>query len=151
MLNLNYNTAQEPHIIIVDDNPDAGSLFLSCFQHVNWHHQVKILHDTETLFTLLNKVPDPNLLPTLIILDYKTDHWNEEATLMLLKEDSRFQQIPIALFATSVTKRMQKQLLSLGARLCIKKPTTIDGMHGQVEELIALAKSYSNHQQKALS
>lgn len=150
MLNLNPNTKQEPHIVIVNDDRDTFALFLSCFQHLNWHHQVKILDDADALFVLLYTIPDPELLPTLIVLDYKTIYWNEDAVLMLLKEDPRYQHIPVAIYAASVSEKMKKRLQTLGVHFCRKKPTTMSSMHRQVEELIELANPHHIIQHKAI-
>ncbi|ANE50431.1 response regulator [Flavisolibacter tropicus] len=151
MLNLNTNTLQEPHIIIVDNDPDDNARFLNCFQHLNWHHQVKMLNDADALFELLDNTPHLNLLPTLIVLDYNLPRLGGETTLILLKKDKRFQSIPVVLFTTSISDRMEKQLLSLGALLCIRKPKTIDGIHWQVVELMELAKAQFHSHQMALT
>lgn len=145
MLHLNKNTIQEPYIIIVDNDFDDCVLILDCLKHLNWHHHVKIVNDADTMLEILDTTPDSKLLPTLIVLDYNLPRLGGETTLMLLKKDERFKHIPVAVYSTSMNNRIEKQLLTLGANNCYKKPLTIDGMHWLLVEFNELAHSFQQN------
>lgn len=141
MHHLNNNPSQEAYTIIVDDDHDDCALFQDCFQHLNWHHQVKTFTDAESLLALLDATPDERLLPTLIVLDYNLPRLAGEKALMLLKKDKRYKQIPIVMYSISMTDQKEIQLRELGANRCRQKPVTIDGMHKFTAELIELSQT----------
>ncbi|HYH13728.1 MAG TPA: hypothetical protein VD794_00815 [Flavisolibacter sp.] len=60
------------------------------------------------------------------------------------EKSQRFNQTPAVHYSTSMTYKKEKQILALGANICRKKPTTIDGVHWLMVELIAFANTYSN-------
>jgi CheY-like chemotaxis protein len=138
---LNNNPSQEAYIIIVDDDQDDCALFRDCFQHLNWHHQVKTVTDAETLLALLDATPDESLLPTLIVLDYCLPRLAGETALILLKNEERYKRIPIVMYSISMTDQKEKQLLAIGANRCLQKPVTLDGMYKLAAELIALSQT----------
>lgn len=99
-----------------------------------------MLSDGEELFDFLQKIKMPESLPTLIILDYNLPRLGGEATLVLLKKDPRYKNIPVVLYSTSMTAQKEIDLLSMGANYCRKKPLTMDGINQLVKELIEFAR-----------
>lgn len=102
---------------------------------------MKTLKDPDSLFELLDASPASELLPTLIVLDLTLPLIGGETTLMLLKKDKRYRHIPVVVYSAVMNERKEKELLSLGAHFCRKKPITIDTMHWLMVELIEFTKT----------
>lgn len=146
MLHIHNNHLPEAHIIIVDDNESDCALLQDCFQHLNWHHQVKTLRGSETLLALLDATPHRNLLPTLIVLDCNLTPLGGETVLMLLSKDEQYKHIPVVMYSNSMTTQKEQQLHALGAAHCYRKPITVDGMLQLAEELVHFTQHAFNSQ-----
>lgn len=135
----NFTTHINPYLIIVEDDLDDQDLILEICNRIAFKGRVKMLSDGDQLFELLDRTTGINELPTLIVLDYNLPRLGGEATLVLLKKDIRYRNIPVVIYSTSMTLEKEHQLLSLGANFCRKKPSTIDGIIHMIGEFIGFA------------
>ena len=129
----------DPYLIIVEDDLDDQELIMDVCKRAAFNGRVKMLGDGDQLFELLDGITEINRLPTLIVLDYNLPRLGGEATLVLLKKDARFKNIPVVIYSTTMTQEKEHQLLSLGANFCRRKPLTINGVSLMIGEFIGFA------------
>ena len=76
----------------------------------------------------LNAITEDSELPKLIVLDLNMPILNGTQTLMQLKQNIRYRDIPVVIFSTSENENEKRKCMSLGAREYLVKPTTyMDG------------------------
>jgi len=136
---LEHATHIAPYLVIVEDDLDDQELILNVCNRAAFKGGVKILSNGEQLFELLDQILDVKQLPTLIVLDYNLPRLGGEATLMLLKKDLRYRNIPVVIYSTTMTLEKEHQLLSLGANFCRRKPVTINGISQMIGEFLGFA------------
>jgi CheY-like chemotaxis protein len=74
----------------------------------------------------LQKLDSGEVRPDIIFLDINMPVMNGFHTLRKLKEDSRFQHIPVVIYSTSIQPQEEQQAIALGALQCVKKPSALD-------------------------
>ena len=90
------------------------------------------------LLTYLENV-NPELLPSLIVLDFDMSQINQAANLLLLKENVRYKNIPILIYSDSMNYHEEKDWLKMGATFCRRKRKTKEGIQQSLIEFISLA------------
>ena len=120
------------NIFLVDDDEDDIYLArLSFSEHFpDW--KLTSFNDGQELVDYLS-APDTPPLPSLLILDLNMPRLTGFETLTLLKQNPRWQQMPVAILTTSSSAEDRNRSEALGACAFITKPAPAD----QLASLIA--------------
>lgn len=86
-------------VFYVDDDLDDRQLMADCFQPFNHQVELHLFEDGVDLLRYLNS--NPEVVPCLIILDLNMPKLDGKDTLRLLRDNSKFEAVPVIIFTTS--------------------------------------------------
>ena len=121
-------------ILLVDDDEDDRIIIDEAFVAIGYECEVKKFIDGEALLRYLEKV-EPELYPSLIVLDHSLTKLNAPEILELLKKDDRYRHIPVVIYSTVIPPQKKKDLLEMGAYACWEKGSLISDVVGAAEKL----------------
>ena len=87
---------------------------------------------------ILEAVAAKGHLPCLIVLDLNMPKLNGTQTLQLLKTDSRFKDIPVIIYSTSLNPQERNKCLKLGAHSYVNKPVSFTEGIETAKQFLAL-------------
>lgn len=114
-----------PLLLIVDDDEDDRFFINYALRELGWSGQAVLLENAGETLDYLEGMRSAQL-PAFILLDYHMPRINGETLLRQLKADSRFRDIPVAVYSTEMTSKLAKHLHGLGAAWCVEKSLTIE-------------------------
>lgn len=117
-------------VVVVDDDADDQFLIQNVFQQTNPAIEVVTLSDGDEILPYLNTSPS---LPELVLLDLNMARQNGMQTLTKLRQDTRFDSLPIVIYSTSSNPQEKAKALASGASDFITKP-------GDYNDLLKLAR-----------
>ena len=79
-------------------------------------------------------------LPDLLFLDINMPVKNGLECLQLLRQDSKYDQLPIIIYSTSARKTDIDKAYQTGANYFLIKPSALDDLTGMVKKLYAMGK-----------
>jgi CheY-like chemotaxis protein len=94
------------------------------FNEIELAHVIHFVEDGEKLILWLDEVEAGTSLPSLIVLDLNMPRMNGTQTLKALKNNSRYKNIPVIIFSTSVNIIEMDECLKIGAVSYVVKPVT---------------------------
>lgn len=116
-------------ILFVDDDEEDHLIMLEYFKECGKETHVTFIKNGQEALQYLEQIPTDNLLPKLIVLDLNMPILNGTQTLLQIKRDKRYKEIPVMIFSTSENENEKRKCLSLGADEYLVKPTTyLDGL-----------------------
>src|SRR5687767_3744624 len=86
------------HLLLVDDDVDDLEIIQATFSRLSWSDHAHLLSSGEDLLALLEAAEA--VLPSVIVLDCSMPRLGAEALLVIIKNDSRFQKIPVVVYST---------------------------------------------------
>lgn len=113
-------------IIVVDDDVEDQLIMLDYFKETGMEKFVKFLANGREAIRYLDQAAENGSLPHLMVLDLNMPILNGTQTLIQVKRDSRFKDIPVIIFSTSENESEKRKCLSMGALEYLVKPTTYD-------------------------
>lgn len=126
----------EAKILMIDDDLEDQWTIREAFESLGRFDAASYAVNGEQAMNQLNENHnDRGYTPNLIVLDLNMPIMNGILTLQKLKEDSRFRNIPVIIYSTSVNPFEHEKCMQLGAHSYITKPFTI-------EESIATAQIF---------
>ena len=126
-------------IILADDDMDDQLIIKEIFcMHSDAVKVLNVLNGEETLH-LLERLQRKHITPCLVILDINMPKMNGRQTLLRLKQDERFKDIPVVLFSTSSTDTDKAFAQSHGANY-VTKPFSYKNMEVVVKDFIRLCE-----------
>lgn len=123
-------------ILLVEDDADDRYIMHQAFEELSFGDEVKMFSSGEELNKYLGLL-SPIGFPDLIVLDYNMPALNGAELALYLKKHPSYQHIPIVLYSTGMSPKMQKELLASGVLHCYDK-----GM--EYKEVLQLAASFTN-------
>ena len=75
-------------------------------------------------------------LPDLVILDQNMPQMNGKEALGLLKDDPRWQHIPVVIYSTFNDVKLAATCLEMGADQVITKPDSYEGFNAVISQLV---------------
>lgn len=117
---------QHPFMLIADDDEDDIYLLDSAFKESHLAVKVDFVQNGLQVLTYLDKIKENNPLPDLIVLDLNMPLLGGRDTLLRLKEDSRYQKIPVVILSTSNNENEKAHCLQMGAALYLFKSSGFD-------------------------
>lgn len=127
-------------ILVVDDDPDDRVLIDEAFQVIGYESEVKKFIDGKSLLQYLEKV-EPDLYPSLIVLDNTLPELEATDILALLKENPSYKSIPVVIYTTGISPSKKEKLLSQGAYTCFEKGSSMQELVQMARELKRLSQS----------
>lgn len=125
------------HIYMADDDHDDYLLFSTTLKEINDSVQILWFTRGQELLKYLATNID---LPDLIILDMNMPGNNGHECLQMIKDDTRFSNIPVVIFSTASSPEVVKNVFESGAFNFFKKPHSIEGYNKVIEEILAIPK-----------
>ena len=125
-------------ILLVDDDEDDRIIIDEAFVSIGYESEVKKFIDGEALLRYLEKV-EPELYPSLIVLDHTLTKLNAPEILELLKKDERYRHIPVVIYSTVIPPQKKKELMAMGAYACWEKGSLMSDVVGAAEKLRDIA------------
>lgn len=132
-------------ILLVEDDADDRYIMHQAFEELSFSDDVKMFSSGEELNKYLELL-SPNAFPELIVLDYNMPALNGAELALHLKKHQEYKTIPIVLYSTGMSPKMQRTLLESGVMHCYEK-----GMeYREVLKLAAVFTELINAKEAAL-
>ncbi|RYY97233.1 MAG: response regulator [Chitinophagaceae bacterium] len=107
-------------ILLVEDDADDRYIMHQAFTELQFSEEVKMFCSGEELLEYLQQLPDQSF-PDLFVLDYNMPAINGAELALFLKQHERYQSLPIVLYSTGMSPKMQQELVSKGVLQCYEK------------------------------
>jgi CheY-like chemotaxis protein len=127
----------QPQIIIVDDDHEDQLIMLEYLKESGHDANVQFMQNGRQLINYLEQLPEGASLPPLIVMDLNMPIVNGTQTLMNIKRNQRFRDVPVIILSTSENENEKRKCLSLGAVEYLVKPSTYDEGSRLVEKFTA--------------
>ncbi len=132
---------EKKHTVLwADDDPDDLSLMHEVLKDKDHHFNFKEVQNGLQAMSYLNSLTDPNDFPNLIILDMNMPILNGRETLVQIKSNHKFENIPIVVFTTSNSELDRSFCRHYGVEM-ITKPPTFNGLKLVVQKLLSYVQS----------
>jgi CheY-like chemotaxis protein len=112
---------QHPFMLIADDDEDDIYLLDSAFKESHLKVKVDFVQNGIEVLTYLDKIKDNSPLPDIIVLDLNMPLLSGRDTLLKLKENLRYKNIPVVILTTSNSEKEKAHCLEMGAALYLFK------------------------------
>ena len=109
---------------MVDDDAEDRSIIKDAMDVIDAAHETLFAENGEQALALLASDVCAGNLPCLIVLDLNMPKMNGTQTLRHLKQDTRFKNIPVIIYSTSINQLEQEKCMALGAHSYVTKPIT---------------------------
>lgn len=119
---------RRPYILIADDDQEDRFLLDIAFKEIGSEEDLRMVEDGVQVMNHLNAIVENDNLPALIVLDLNMPVLSGIDTLMQLKSNDRYKDIPVIIHSTSMYEVEKDRCLQLGAVDFIKKPVSFDQM-----------------------
>src|ERR1700754_1622238 len=104
---------QFPFMLIADDDEDDIYLLNSAFNESELKVKIDFVQNGQEVFKYLDKINGNNPLPDLIVLDLNMPLLGGRDTLLRLKEDLRYKNIPVVILTTSNSEKEKAHCLEI--------------------------------------
>jgi len=122
-------------ILLVDDDPEDRDIIKDALEDLGYHSVIHFAENGEKALTFLESAYHEDSLPSMVILDLNMPVMNGRQVLRHLKKDSRFSNIPVIIYSTSLNNIERDECLALGAHSYVIKPVSY-------RDTIATAKKF---------
>ncbi len=122
--------AEKPRILLVDDEPSIVKMVGKRLEVEGF--EVIVAMDGQDA---LAKARTEN--PQLIVLDLMLPKLNGYEVCTMLKQDTRYQKIPIIIFTAKTQEKDEKMALECGANAYMRKPFRAQELTEKIRSLIA--------------
>lgn len=128
-------TSKKPYIILTDDDLDDLLLFQLALKDMSKDYTLAYFQNGQLL---LDHLKDTDHLPYCLVLDQNIPIKGGLETLQEIREESRFANLPIAIYSTSSEKNNAANTLANGANLYITKPSDINQLKELLEQILGI-------------
>lgn len=119
-----------PLVCIVDDAADYRFLVKYLFKHHFPNYSLALFIDGEDF---LEKLPQLNSLPSLILLDRHMPNLDGHQTLLRLKEQSAYKKIPVVMMSADASTYEVNDCYEAGTNSFLRKSIHLDSLRQQIE------------------
>ncbi len=119
------------HIMLADDDADDVELFQLAAKECNQNIRISTAEDGIKLIELLEKEEPPDV----IILDLNMPRMSGYECVKTIRENEKFNNIPIMIFSTSSAKGDIEYCFEVGADFYIVKPGSLKALTEIINEL----------------
>ena len=131
-------TARGALILVVEDNPGDLRLLREAARMCESSSRIEGTETVDGALALLRSA-DRGGRPDVILLDINLPRRRGTELLQELRDDPELASIPVVIFSSSRAEAELAECDRLGARRCLRKPSSIDGFVG----ILRTAESYS--------
>lgn len=134
-------TARGALILVVEDNPGDLRLLREAALMCESSSRIEGTETVDGALALLRSADRGGLggRPDVILLDINLPRRRGTELLQELRDDPELASIPVVIFSSSRAEAELAECDRLGARRCLRKPSSIDGFVG----ILRTAESYS--------
>jgi CheY-like chemotaxis protein len=118
------NINNTPKILLADDDADDRAIMQDAMHELEASQVLCFAHNGEEALRILGSDFTTDHKPALIILDLNMPKLNGTETLRCIKNDARFNNIPVIIFSTSLNPLEKEKCMRLGAHSYITKPVS---------------------------
>jgi CheY-like chemotaxis protein len=111
-------------IFLVDDDAEDRNIVEEALQTVDPDVTIRMAENGHDGLKLLNDWYSEGRLPCVIVLDVNMPKMNGPEMLSKLKDDRRFNEIPVIIYSTSINPYEKEKCIQMGAHSYITKPVT---------------------------
>ncbi|MGN6417396.1 MAG: response regulator [Pseudobacter sp.] len=111
-------------ILVIDDDREDHVILKDVMETIGAADVMDFAVTGPEALNLLNGHYTDTQLPCLIVMDLNMPMMNGTQALGLLKEDKRFNKIPVIIYSTSLNPFEKEKCMGLGAHSYITKPVT---------------------------
>jgi CheY-like chemotaxis protein len=115
--------AQHDSFLLVDDDVDDVLLFEEVLREVD--KDIRLFSSSNGMEALEFLQKNSNNLPRLIFLDLNMPRMDGKECLKAIKQDARFNQVPVIMYTTSSQSRDIEETMMMGAVCFITKPSSV--------------------------
>ena len=125
-------------LLLAEDDIDDQVLFKNFLDHRDDIIIMDVAENGVELIDSLEKIANDDSLPDLIVLDQNMPKRNGLQTLRLLKENGRYNHIPVMVYSTYTDTTLIKDSTDLGASLVVAKPISKDGYDKMIDDFLGV-------------
>jgi CheY-like chemotaxis protein len=111
-------------VLLVDDDDEDKFIIMDAMDTLGSTGNMWYAKNGDHALEMLEVKLLDNLKPCLIVLDLNMPKMNGTETLIRLKEDERFKDIPVVIYSTSINRLEKEKCMKLGAHSYITKPVS---------------------------
>lgn len=111
-------------IFLVDDDAEDRFIVEEALNSVAPHVGIRSAENGLDALQVLNDLFTEGKRPCVIVLDVNMPKMNGPETLGRLKSDTRFSQIPVVIYSTSINPYDKEKCIALGAHSYVTKPVS---------------------------
>jgi CheY-like chemotaxis protein len=123
------------YILYADDDQDDIELLKTVFRDADPGRKIITVCNGEEVIHYLDKLSDATGLPCLIIMDVNMPKMTGDETLVHIKEDGRYKEVPVVLFSTS-SEFSDLALLQKYGTGFVSKPKNFEGWKTVTAQLL---------------
>jgi response regulator RpfG family c-di-GMP phosphodiesterase len=105
---------------MVDDDEDDRIIIDEAFMQIGYGAEIKKFISSDALFKYLDQL-EPNLYPSLIVIDRHVRHWEPTDVLKKLKQHPAYGKIPVVIYSSTLSSSEKAEFEKLGVKACIEK------------------------------
>jgi CheY-like chemotaxis protein len=113
---------RKPFILVADDDQEDRFLLQTAFEEIGKSDDIFLVENGLQVFNYLDDAAKQDRIPSLIVLDLNMPVLNGIETLAKLKSDTRYKDIPVIIYTTSVHEVEKEKCLEIGTADFIRKP-----------------------------
>jgi len=114
------------NILLVDDDPEDCLIMAEAVSDCSSGSTLRYVSNGEFAIETLNVDFGNEQLPDLILLDFNMPRMNGRETLEQIKKDTRFQDIPVILYSTTINPMEREACMRMGAQEFLRKPISLE-------------------------
>jgi DNA-binding response OmpR family regulator len=124
-------------ILLVEDDPDHAELIMEVLEEENVQKEIILLQDGLEALNYFQKYGEngEQIRVNLIILDLNLPKVHGMEVLKILKQNSKYSSIPVAILSTSSDDETIEEVYKNGADNYISKPTLYEDFAEKVKAL----------------
>jgi CheY-like chemotaxis protein len=128
------------NILLADDDADDCYLFEKALKEIPIDTHLKILGNGEELIDYLFE--NPTNLPDVLFLDLSMPRKTGFECLIEIKENKKFEAIPVIVFTTSIPSdlgaevKLSKTLMKFGAQDYVRKPINFELLKHSIQQAL---------------
>lgn len=130
------------YILLADDDEDDCFLFQEALSEISLSTRFVTVHDGEQLILKLGK----DELPMVLFLDLNMPRKDGFQCLQEIKQNKKYQQLPVVIFSTSFQPDVVNKLYESGAHYYIRKPSNFEDFKRVIHCAIKLLERTSSPQ-----
>ena len=121
--------------LFIDDDEDDRDFFCSAVQSIDTTIDCRFAKDGEQ--ALIQLSTDPFLIPDFIFIDMNMPMIDGKQCLAEIRKINRLDHVPVYIYSTSGTAKLIDEVLALGAKEFLIKPSSMPALEEMLREIIA--------------